>query len=151
MTTHILECSSQGDRRFSALYAQVSIFANTQSSETHYQLAKRFGPSASRTPRDAEGRKPTHFQVRDRSFPLTLGPVWYDLLWVKYLDQHPDLVAYAATSETAVRPFSPGPISTRCCLFSPAVRLEGFDPRTRAFWLLRRIRNYSVGASSHTN
>ncbi len=99
MTTHILECSSQGDRRFSALYAQVSVFANTQSIETHYQLAKRFGPYAPRTPRDAKGRKPTHFQVRDTSFSLTLGPAWYELLWVKYLDQHPDLVAYAMTFE----------------------------------------------------
>ena len=93
----ILECSSQGDRRFSALYAQVSVCAHTQSIETHYQLAKRFGTTAPRTPRDAKGRKPTHFQVQTVTFPLALGPAWYDLLWAKYLDQHPELVTYAQT------------------------------------------------------
>jgi len=99
MTSKILECSSRGDRRFSALYAHVSAFHVTQSIEDHYQLAKRFGPQAPRTPRDAKGRKPTHFQVGDKTLPLELGAAWCELLWVKYLDQHPDLVAYAQTFE----------------------------------------------------
>ena len=93
----VLECSSRGDRRFSALSAEVAVFGQRQSIENHYQLAKRFGPIIPQTLREAKGRKPTHFAVIGIPFPLAWGPAWYDLLWVKYLDQHPELVAYAHT------------------------------------------------------
>lgn len=66
-----------------------------QSIEDHYQLAKRFDQLVPRTTREAKGRKPTHFQVGNKTLPLALGPAWYELLWIKYLDQHPDLVTYA--------------------------------------------------------
>ena len=37
----ILECSSKGDKRFSALYAKVKVFGVYDSIENHYQNCKR--------------------------------------------------------------------------------------------------------------
>ena len=37
----ILECSSAGDKRFSAFYALVDVFGVTNSIERHYQSVKR--------------------------------------------------------------------------------------------------------------
>lgn len=38
--------------------------------------------------------------------PLDLGRAYYDLLWAKYLQAHPDLVAYAATFDAFHDPFA---------------------------------------------
>ena len=37
----ILECHSQGDKRFSAFYAKVEVNGKLDSIENHYQLSKR--------------------------------------------------------------------------------------------------------------
>lgn len=37
----ILECSSRGDKRFSAFYAKVEVFSKLDSIENHYQSCKR--------------------------------------------------------------------------------------------------------------
>ncbi|MGG1659496.1 DarT1-associated NADAR antitoxin family protein [Brevibacillus sp. NRS-1366] len=93
----ILECSSKGDKRFSAFYAKVTIFGKFDSIENHYQLSKRFGDFVPSTWKDAKGKTPTHFEVKGKSFDLKYMSMWYDLLWVKYLDVHPELLEYAAT------------------------------------------------------
>lgn len=90
----VLECSSRGDRRFSALYARVKIFGREASIEEHYQLAKRF-PRAPRTWREAKGRRPAHLEICGRVLPPEYLTAWYALLWLVYLDAHPELVAYA--------------------------------------------------------
>lgn len=90
----ILECSSRGDRRFSALYAQVKVCGRLATIEEHYQLAKRF-PWAPRHWREAKGRRPTHLEICGRRFPVSYLTAWYALLWLLYLDQHPELVEYA--------------------------------------------------------
>lgn len=54
-----LRCDSQGDKRFSALYAQVVVEGKLDTIENHYQLAKRFeGKPAPTTWRAAKGRRP---------------------------------------------------------------------------------------------
>lgn len=92
----ILECSSKGDKRFSAFYAKVSAFGKYDSIENHYQLCKRFGDEAPKTWKDAKGKQPTHIELNGVKYDVQYLSMWYDLLWLKYLDAHPDLVEHAS-------------------------------------------------------
>lgn len=89
----VLEVSSKGDKRFSALYAKVNINGKVDTIENHYQLAKRFGDSPPpKTWREAKGRKPTHFESVGKKYPLSELSNFYDSLWFKYLDDNPELI-----------------------------------------------------------
>lgn len=92
----ILECSSKGDNRYSAFYARVKVFNKVDSIENHYQLSKRIGNFVPKTWRDVKGKTPTHFHINGKDYDLKYFSCWYKLLWVKYLDQHLELVEYAA-------------------------------------------------------
>lgn len=94
MQRQILECSSRGDRRFSALYARIEVFGRCATIEEHYQMAKRF-PWKPLTWREAKGRRPTHLEIGGRVFPVSYLTAWYALLWLLYLDAHPELVGHA--------------------------------------------------------
>lgn len=91
----VLECSSKGDKRYSAFYARVEVFGKEDSIENHYQLAKRF-PEAPATWRDAKGKQPTHIEVKGMKLPPRFLSQWYTALWAKYLDSNPELVEYAS-------------------------------------------------------
>lgn len=91
---NVLECSSRGDKRFSALYAEVEVCGKRASIEEHYQLAKRF-PWAPKTWHEAKGRKPVYLEICGQQFPVSYLTSWYALLWLLYLDAHPELVEYA--------------------------------------------------------
>lgn len=91
----VLECSSKGDRRFSYFYAQVTIFGKTDSIENHYQLVKRFGDSIPQTWQDTKGKKPSHIEIHGKRFGIEWLTPWFKLLWLKYLDAHPELVGFA--------------------------------------------------------
>lgn len=75
-----LECSSRGDKRFSAFFARV----NGRSIEDQYQAAKRFADgSTGLTWREAKGKPPVNVvEVR------TL----YSALWDQYITEHPELL-----------------------------------------------------------
>ena len=76
-----LECSSAGDRRFSAFYAKV----NGRSIEVQYQAAKRF--SDGRTGlgwREAKGRRAAN-QAECAAL--------YAQLWDQYIAERPELLA----------------------------------------------------------
>ncbi len=92
----ILECSSKGDKRFSAFYAKVKAFGKYDSIENHYQLCKRFGEFVPETWKDAKGKTPTHFELNGVEYDLKYLSMWYDMLWLKYLDENPGLVEYAS-------------------------------------------------------
>ena len=75
-----LECSSKGDKRFSAFYAKV----NGKSIEEHYQAAKVFPDgSTGLSWRKAKGRKPVNIKE---------VTILYKDLWKQYLDKNPALV-----------------------------------------------------------
>lgn len=93
----ILECSSKGDKRFSAFYARVNVFGKYDSIENHYQLSKRFGDEdAPQNWRDSKGRVPTHFNLKGKDIDINLLSQFYKILWVKYLLCNPELVEYAS-------------------------------------------------------
>lgn len=92
----ILECSSKGDKRFSAFYARVSAFNKIDSIENHYQLAKRIGEDKPKSWRDVKGKTPTHIELNGITYELKYLSQWYKLLWLKYLDHNPELVEYAS-------------------------------------------------------
>ena len=75
-----LECSSRGDKRFSAFYARI----DGRSIENHYQAAKRFEDgSTGLTWRQAKGRKAVN-QAECAEL--------YRLLWVAYIEANPHLL-----------------------------------------------------------
>lgn len=94
---NILECSSKGDKRFSAFYADVTWAGRTTNIERHYQSSKRF----TNKPKKVKGKTPdaVHILSYDRTvewvLPVSFLTQWYKLLWLMYLDNHPELVNYA--------------------------------------------------------
>lgn len=75
-----LECSSKGDKRFSAFYAKV----NGKTIEEQYQAAKVFeGGSTGLHWRQAKGRKPVN------TAETTL---LYSRLWDQYMAENPELM-----------------------------------------------------------
>lgn len=74
-----LECSSRGDKRFSAFFASV----NGRCIEQTYQEAKRFADGKSRSMWEAQGR---HAINQDEVRAL------YSRLWDQYIFEHPELL-----------------------------------------------------------
>lgn len=91
----ILECSSKGDKRFSAFYAKVKAWGKVDSIENHYQMCKRFGDYKPSNWKDAKGKQPTHIELNGKEYDLKYLSHWYKMLWVNYLDNQPELVEYA--------------------------------------------------------
>lgn len=92
-TVNILECSSKGDKRFSAFYANVSVFGKYTSIERHYQGSKKF---YDKSITKAKGLDPDYLEINGIILDKKYLTPWYKLLWVKYLDQNADLVEYAS-------------------------------------------------------
>lgn len=96
----VLECSSKGDIRFSALGAKIMVNGKLDTIENHYQLSKRFlGENGEviipNTWREAKGKKIEYFEVGRKSFEPKYFSAFYNLMWVKYLDKNPELVQFA--------------------------------------------------------
>lgn len=84
-----LECSSKGDKRFSAFYATIKARGG-QSIETIYQASKRFEDgSTNLTWREAKGRKAINSKYCARL---------YTRLWREYLNENPELVSVLKSS-----------------------------------------------------
>ena len=78
-----LECSSRGDKRFSAFYARLKAYDN-RSIEEIYQAAKVFEDgSTGLTWRQAKGRKPVNIDEVRRL---------YSYLWDMYIIENPELL-----------------------------------------------------------
>lgn len=78
-----LECSSKGDKRFSAFYAKIQLYGY-KSIEELYQAAKRFEDgSTGLSWREAKGKK---------AINQTYCNEWYDYLWKQYLYENPHLL-----------------------------------------------------------
>lgn len=86
-----LECSSAGDKRFSALYAMVTFDGKRQSIEKHYQNCKRtednFLPG--------KGTRVHHIVIMNKQLPPTMLTPFYRYLWWLYFKENPELAKYA--------------------------------------------------------
>lgn len=101
----ILECSSKGDMRFSAFGAEVEMFGKVATIEEHYQLSKVF-MDRDKTFRpqsiyDVKGKNSKTkdmemfcIEVNGQYFPPDYRKEFYLLMWLRYLDAHPDYVEY---------------------------------------------------------
>lgn len=84
-----LECSSKGDRRFSAFYARIKSRGN-KSIEELYQAYKIFNDgSTGLSWKQAKGRVPINPQACHK---------YYRLLWQEYMDENPELLLVLKTS-----------------------------------------------------
>lgn len=104
--SNALECSSKGDKRFSALVAKVKVFDVFDTIEAHYQGAKEYFDLQSGNLVKAsnwqeakewqkQGMMPVRINVQGTILPYDFLTQYYKLLWVKYLDANPELVEYA--------------------------------------------------------
>ena len=87
----ILECSSKGDKRFSAFYAYIKLYGVSDSIEHHYQNCKKFNIQ----PLKVKGTKPDYIEINNIKYDSKYLTPFYKLLWVKYLDEHKHLVEYS--------------------------------------------------------
>lgn len=78
-----LECSSRGDRRFSAFHARLARY-NDQSIETLYQAMKRFADGTTGLDwRAAKGRQAVNAEE---------CTAWYAHFWDQYIFENPHLL-----------------------------------------------------------
>lgn len=89
----VLECSTKGDKRFSAFCANITINGKTDSIEHFYQNAKRTKDGAV-----AGKGKPFDYFVCPFcgvKFPPEEVSNLYKGLWIFYYNMHPELIEYA--------------------------------------------------------
>lgn len=91
-----LECSSKGDKRFSALYAKINFNGVYDTIENHYQKCKRKHNNL----KVKKGEKPDYIIVNNYKLPVTYLSPLYKFLWFIYLEQHKELVDYASSFDT---------------------------------------------------
>ena len=94
----ILECSSKGDKRFSAFYATVSIKGVVKSIETWYQESKRDVNDSI----PGKGKYVAYMvnPFNGHKLPSTCLSDFYKTLWIRYFNQHPELLEYAKGFDT---------------------------------------------------
>lgn len=78
------ECSSRGDKRFSAFYARIKTY-NNRTVEDLYQAAKIF----------EDGRTGLHWKEAKGKRPINVDycKVWYAHLWDMYIWENPELLS----------------------------------------------------------
>lgn len=90
----ILECSTRGDRRFSAFGAYITICGKTDCIENFYQQAKKAEDGSVA----GKGRAFSYFVCPfcGLEFPGEEVSNLYKGLWIIYFNNHPELLEYAA-------------------------------------------------------
>ena len=98
LSVKILECSSRGDKRFSAFYANVNIKNRVNSIEYWYQNAKR--TEDGKVP--GKGKKVAYFinPFTYHRLPASELTNYYYTLWIRYFTQNPELLEYAKGFDT---------------------------------------------------
>ena len=131
----ILECSSRGDRRFSALFANVTIKGKEQSIEVWYQNAKRTADGK----RAGKGKPFDHIvcPFTGDQLPSSEAANLYKGLWITYLSKHPELVEYASGFDELTDMFrSPNTVNCQADVIAAYVKdPDSFVAEVRAsFW-----------------
>lgn len=109
-----LECSSRGDKRFSALYAKV----NGHSIEHWYQSCKR--DSSGNIP--GKGKHVDHVIWKNIKYPASKLSEIYEKLWRLYFKQNPELLEYAAQFDTFTDMFKGKSINSQADVIAKIVK-----------------------------
>lgn len=89
----ILECHSKGDKRFSALYAKITVKKDLISIEKFYQSSKRNVDGTI----VEKGKNFDYLEIFGVKIPKLYTSQFYDLLWVQYFMENKDLYEYACS------------------------------------------------------
>ena len=89
----VLQCHSKGDKRFSALFAEVTIGGKKITIEEFYQKAKRLKDGS--LPK--KGQAFHHLEIFGKIIPKEYCSEFYDMIWVQYFMENKDLYEYAKT------------------------------------------------------
>lgn len=112
-TAPFLECSSRGDRRFSAFYARIKSRGN-KTIEELYQASKIFEDGTTGLSwRDAKGRKAVN---QDACNQL------YATLWDEYIDENPQLLNVLQSASGLSDQFGQ---AQHCCQATELWRISG--------------------------
>lgn len=114
-----LECSSRGDKRFSAFYAKLKKYGN-QSIETIYQNSKR--TEDGRIP--GKGRKVAYVVWANKKYPPTVLSKLYEKLWRQYFVENPELLEYAKQFDTFTDMFKGRAINCQADIIAKIVEEE---------------------------
>lgn len=96
-----LECSSKGDKRFSALYAKITVNGKLTTIEKAYQQSKVYFIDReyvhAKDFKQAkhwqyQGHKSVEFSVGNKIFAVKYLSSWYKALWYKYLTDNECLI-----------------------------------------------------------
>lgn len=87
-----LECSSAGNTDYSALFAKVEVFGIIDTIEKHYQLCKRINGESPSNWQEGKGQEPDYIWINGYNYEAKDRAAFYELMWVKYLDNHLNLV-----------------------------------------------------------
>ncbi|MMZ42131.1 hypothetical protein D3C76_876390 [compost metagenome] len=101
----VLECSTKGDKRFSAYGAYIKLFGMRDNIEFIYQLSKRVqgvesvpvnAPWAVKLKyvKQIKGKQISSLCICGKHISPNHISSWYNFLWLIYLDAHPQLVQY---------------------------------------------------------
>ncbi|HDR7922454.1 MULTISPECIES: DarT1-associated NADAR antitoxin family protein [Bacillus] len=94
---NVLECSTKGDKRFSALSAKVSVHDVFDTIENHYQKSKVFKDESGsyytcKKWENAKGKKPVACKIGNTILSIEYLSMFYELLWYKYLKSNEYLI-----------------------------------------------------------
>ncbi len=120
--TRTLQVHSKGDKRYSPMFATVTVNGRRDTIENHYQSAKVFeGGRRSKGWKEARdfkkaGLRQTGWNIAGLELPtrqLTphmfapddFGVQYYTLLWAKFAKSHPELIEYASEFEAFEDPY----------------------------------------------
>ena len=110
-----LECSSKGDKRFSAFYARIEA-RNAKSIETIYQAAKIFADgSTGLTWQQAKGRRAVNQEEITKL---------YSKLWDEYIEENPHLLVILKNSSGLSDMFGK---NGHCCQATELWRIRNAD------------------------
>lgn len=113
-----LECSSIGDKRFSALYAMVSINGKVKSIETWYQQSK-FDNQGNPV---AKGQHVSYMIWNGKTYSPSKLSQLYKWLWIQYFKQNPDLIEYASQFDTFTDHFKGKAINSQADVIAELVK-----------------------------
>lgn len=98
---NVLECSTKGDKRFSAMCAKVSVHDKFDTIESHYQKSKVFQDKngtyyTCKRWESAKGKKPVACKIGNVVLSTEYLSMFYELLWYKYLKNNEYLIEVLA-------------------------------------------------------